>query len=116
MTKAIGDPVVRNALRRLDALLRARFGRDYVRLILFGSRARGDNATDSDADVAVVWRRPIEDRWRLKSRIIDEIYPIVVDTELYIQPWPVEQRELDHPERSENAALLRNILKEGLRV
>ncbi len=39
----IGDPVVRSALRELDRKLRARFGRKYLRLMLFGSRARGDN-------------------------------------------------------------------------
>jgi uncharacterized protein len=110
----IADPVVRDALQRLDLRLRERFGRDYVRLILFGSRARGDHAPDSDADVAVVMRIPIEDRWRLKSQIIDETYPILLDTGLYIQPWPVAQPELDDPGKAPNPALLRNVLKDGV--
>jgi hypothetical protein len=110
----IADPVVREALQRLHRRLRERFGRGYVRLILFGSRARGDNAPDSDADVAVVMRIPIEDRWRLKSQVIDETYPILLDTGLYIQPWPVAQPELDDPDKARNPALLRNVLKDGL--
>jgi uncharacterized protein len=74
---AIDDPFVRAALQRLDHRLRERFGAAYGGLILFGSRARGDHAPDGDADVAVVMRTPIENRWRLKSQIIDETYPIL---------------------------------------
>src|SRR6266446_1409190 len=51
MRTVIEDPVVRVALRELDRKLRERFGREYLRLILFGSRARGDSKPDSDADV-----------------------------------------------------------------
>ncbi len=50
MRTVIEDPVVRVALQELDRKLRERFGREYLRLILFGSRARGDSKPDSDAD------------------------------------------------------------------
>ena len=111
---ALGNEAVRAALRRLDRRLRARFGRNYVKLILFGSRARGDNKPDSDADVAVVLRGPIHDAWSLKRQIIEETYPILVETGLYIQPWPVEQRSLDDPANSSDPALLRNIIRDGV--
>ncbi len=112
----IGDPVVRTALGELDRRLRARFGDRYVRLILFGSRARGDNAPDSDADVAVVLRGRIADRWSVERQIIGETYPILLETGLYIESWPLEQGELDDPDRSSNPALLRNVLREGIRL
>jgi antitoxin ChpS len=112
----IGDPVVRTALGELDRKLRARFGDRYVRLILFGSRARGDNAPDSDADVAVVLRGRIADRWSVERQIIAETYPILLETGLYIESWPLEQSELDDPDRSSNPALLRNVLREGIRL
>jgi hypothetical protein len=112
----IDDPEVRSALRHLDRQLRARFGDDYLGLILFGSRARGDHAPDSDVDVAVVLRAPIRNRWRLKCQVIDDTYPILLDTGLYIQPWPVEQRELDAPDKSSNPPLLRNIINDGIAV
>jgi hypothetical protein len=112
----IGDPVVRAALSGLDRKLRARFGDRYVRLILFGSRARGDNAPDSDADVAVVLRGRIADRWSVERQIIGETYPILLETGLYIESWPLEQSELDNPDRSSNPALLRNVLREGIRL
>jgi predicted nucleotidyltransferase len=110
----IDDPLVRSVLRDLDCRLRRRFGRNYVGLILFGSRARGDNRPDSDADVAVILRGPIENCWSMKRQIIEDTYPILLDTGLYIQPWPIEKEELNDPERSSNPDLVRNILHEGI--
>ena len=109
-----GDPRVDAVLRQLNGRLRRRFGDDCVRLILFGSRARGDNAPDSDADVAVVFRNPVEDRWSRKRAIIGETYPLLLETGLYIQCWPISERDLQEPERAFNPGLLRNILREGI--
>ena len=112
--RAVGDPVVRSALREFDRKLRQRFGGKYIKLILFGSRARGDNAPESDADAAVILRGRIADRWSLKRLIIQDTYPILLETGLYIQPWPLEQGELDDPDKSSNPALVRNIVREGI--
>jgi antitoxin ChpS len=112
----IEDRIVRAALRTLDRKLRERFGRQYVRLILFGSRARGDYEPDSDADVALVFRGVVDNRWSLRRLIIQETYPILLETGLYIQAWPIEERELDDPGKSSNPALLRNVLREGVSV
>jgi predicted nucleotidyltransferase len=81
----IGDPVVRSALRELDRKLRARFGPKYLRLMLFGSRARGDDNPESDADVAVILRGRLTDRWSVKRLMIEDTYQILVETGLYIQ-------------------------------
>jgi antitoxin ChpS len=112
--RPMSDLAVRLALVELDHTLRARLGRSYRRLILLGSRARGDNDPDSDADVAIVMQERIRDRWALKRAIIRETYPILLETGLYIQAWPVEQGELDDPDKSSNPALLRNIVEEGI--
>jgi uncharacterized protein len=82
--RAITDPALESTLHRLDAQLRKKFGRKYIRLILFGSRARGDHQPDSDADVAVVLRGEIDNRWRLKQQVIEATYPILLETGLYI--------------------------------
>jgi hypothetical protein len=102
----IRDPVLRSMLRKLDRRLRKRLGRRYIKLMLFGSRARGD--------VAVVLRGRIADRWALKRLIIQETYPLLVETGLYIQPWPLEQGELDDPDKSANPAPLRNVVRQGI--
>ena len=110
----VSDPVVRSALRELDRKLRERFGRKYLKLILFGSRARGDNVVESDADVAVVLRGGITDRWSVKRRIIQVTYPILLETGLYIQAWPLEEGELDDPDESSNPTLLQNVVRDGI--
>ena len=61
--RTIRDPLVNLALRDLNRRLRARFGSEFDRLILFGSRARGDNAPVSDAYVEVIMRNRITNRW-----------------------------------------------------
>jgi len=111
----IGDPVLRSALGELDRKLRARFGRKYRRLMLFGSRARGDNNPESDADVAVILRGRLTDRWSVKRLMIEDTYPILLETGLYIQAWPLEEGELDDPDKSSNPALVRNVVRDGIR-
>lgn len=61
---AYADPV-------LDRLRRAvvdMYGNRLDRIILFGSRARGDNRPDSDYDVAVLLK-DLPDRWRELDRL-----------------------------------------------
>lgn len=114
--RAILDPALRSALRQLDAEFREKFGRKYVQLVLFGSRARGDHQPDSDADVAVVLHGEIDNRWQLKRQMIESTYPILLEAELYIQPWPIAEWELDDPDRSPNPDFVRNILRDGIPV
>jgi predicted nucleotidyltransferase len=71
--------------RQMVYIRSARFGRKYRRLMLFGSRARGDNDPESDADVAVILRGHIGDRWSVNRLIIEDTYPILLETGLYIQ-------------------------------
>jgi len=112
---AIGDRRVRQALCDLEQRLRARYGERFIRLILFGSRARGDDRPDSDADVAVVLRGPMVNRWAEKERIIDDTYAILLETGLYIQPWPIEDRALLDPDSAPNPELVRAIIRDGVR-
>ncbi|HZS81355.1 MAG TPA: nucleotidyltransferase domain-containing protein [Stellaceae bacterium] len=58
------DPV----LTRFRAALEELYGDRLERVVLFGSRARGDNRTDSDYDVAV-FIRELGDRWEEVDRI-----------------------------------------------
>jgi predicted nucleotidyltransferase len=110
----ISDPVVGSALRELGRKLSERFGRKYVKIMLFGSRARGDNHAESDADVAVVLRGRITNRWSLKRLIIQDTYLILLETGLYIQAWPLEEGELDDPDESSNPTLLWSVVRDGI--
>ncbi|MFZ3073130.1 MAG: nucleotidyltransferase domain-containing protein [Thermodesulfobacteriota bacterium] len=59
-------PELKNALRRL-------LGEKLVKLVLFGSMARGDYDSSSDIDIAIVVRGLSRE---LKSAILDEVAEI----------------------------------------
>lgn len=110
----IDDEVVRSALHELDRRLKQTFGPRYVKLILFGSRARRDHKPDSDADVAVVMRDRVEKWWPLTQEVLAETYEILLDTGLYIEPWLFEENVLEQPELASNPLLIRAILRDGM--
>jgi predicted nucleotidyltransferase len=60
------DPI----LKRFKAALDEVYGGRIERVVLFGSRARGDAHADSDYDVAVFFR-DLSDRWREMDRLAD---------------------------------------------
>src|SRR4051812_37466497 len=73
-TRLIDDPVLARFRRALDEM----HGSQLERVVLFGSRARGDARADSDYDVAV-FLKSLPDRWaeldrlaRLRVKMIDE--------------------------------------------
>jgi predicted nucleotidyltransferase len=57
------DPIIERLRRALDEL----YGGRIERVVLFGSRARGDASDDSDYDVAV-FLRDLTDRWQELDR------------------------------------------------
>lgn len=62
----LDDPVLRRFRAELDTI----YGDRLERVILFGSRARGDAGPESDYDVAV-FLRDVSDRWREIGRLAD---------------------------------------------
>jgi predicted nucleotidyltransferase len=60
------DPI----LRRFKAALHALYGDQIDRVVMFGSRARGDAREDSDYDVAI-FLKSLPDRWKELDRLAD---------------------------------------------
>jgi predicted nucleotidyltransferase len=71
------DPI----LRRICTSLRVIYGDRIERLVLFGSRARGDAHADSDYDIAV-FLKDLTDRWREFHRLADLRTEILAETAL----------------------------------
>ena len=97
------DPV----LLRFRNDVRAAYGARLKRLVLFGSRARGNHRTDSDYDVAV-FIDGYTSRWDeicALSRITTQYWSddIIVSA----KPFPTEAFEQDSP-------LMREIRKDGI--
>ncbi len=77
------DPV----LQRIRNLLRTMYGDRIERLVLFGSRARGDANEASDYDVAV-FLEDLTDRWREFHRLADLRTDILIETGAFLEAWP----------------------------
>ena len=91
----------------------ANFSRDVARLygaelkgvFLFGSRARGDQTPDSDADVAIILAGEAVDFWREKTKIGDIAYEYLLETGLYIQDFPFAEGEWTNPPKDRDLIL-----------
>ena len=82
-SQATADPII----VRLRAALNAAYGNRIERVVLFGSRARGDAQADSDYDVAV-FLRDMTDRWREMHRLAEIETDILYDTGASVHALP----------------------------
>ena len=69
----------RAALAALVDRLRQRYGDDLLRVVLFGSKARGDFDDESDLDVLIVVRMPDDNYWKHWNEIVDGTYDLELD-------------------------------------
>lgn len=71
----LADPVLHRLKKELESL----YGPRLKRVLLYGSRARGDHQPDSDYDVLVVLQPPI-DYWAEMKRLSGLSHEITWDT------------------------------------
>jgi predicted nucleotidyltransferase len=102
------NPVEDPVLRRFKAALDGIYGSQIERVVLFGSRARGDEHDDSDYDVAV-FLKSIEDRWSEFDRLADLGTKFLDETGAFFdaRPYPATAY-------AERTPLMREIRREGL--
>lgn len=106
------DRAVGAALGRFARHARARY--PVVAAYLYGSRARGDDARDSDVDVALILDEAGDDhRPALKRELADLAFDILLETGVYIQHVAIARRHWSRPETFSNPALIQNIRREG---
>jgi predicted nucleotidyltransferase len=77
------DPV----LTRFRAALDRVYGDRLERVVLFGSRARGDARADSDYDIAV-FLKDLRDRWPEVDRIASIAADIMDETGAFVHAMP----------------------------
>ncbi|MGH6868856.1 MAG: nucleotidyltransferase domain-containing protein [Methylocella sp.] len=83
VAKLAGDPI----LQRFRAAVSAIYGDRVARVVLFGSRARGDARPDSDYDVAV-FLRDMSDRFAEMNRLADLSTSLLDETGEFIHAMP----------------------------
>ena len=106
------DPRIARAMREFARGISIQY--PVQKVILFGSRARGTERSDSDADVAVLLRGPRGHFLDTKLDMVDVAYEVLLETEVHIQPMPIWEDEWEHPQSHSNPRLLQNIEREGI--
>ncbi len=123
MTKDLSSlsPLERRALAAYrDALLRDVPGQ-IRRLIVYGSRARGEAQSDADLDIAIVVAghdRRTPDGWRpapfsdpVWQAIVDTACDVSLDHDIYLSPVVLTEDRL-----TEESPLIRSIQAEGIEI
>jgi UTP:GlnB (protein PII) uridylyltransferase len=96
-------------LADLRAALEALYGDRLVRLVLYGSQARGDAHAESDVDVLVVLEGPVQPGREIR-RMSTSCFEVGLKHEAYISALPVSA-EAYH---SKPSAWLQNVRREGI--
>ena len=98
------DPI----LARFRAALDDMYGSQIERVVLFGSRARGNARPDSDYDVAV-FLSDMSDRFAELYRLADLSTDILSETGEFVHAMPYHSNAYD-----ERTPLMREIRREGV--
>jgi len=107
-------PQERDALDGFVAAVRAHYGPRLHDILVFGSRARGDNRDDSDIDLAIIFEDSDWDYWSRKFELLDMSWDAYIEANLDIEPWPVSKNVWDHPESHRNPRFIRAVQKDAI--
>ena len=105
------DPDTESAVRVFLARLPADLRLEYA--ILYGSRARGEDRPDSDADLAQILAEGEAD-WDLVGDLAELACDVYLERGILVQPVPISLRHWLHPERFPRPGFLRNVARDGI--
>jgi predicted nucleotidyltransferase len=100
---------VTEVLNEIRPRLDAAFGRRLKGVILFGSRARGEVAPDSDMDLMVLLEGPI-DLGKDLDAIVHALYPLQLEVDYAINAMPADIRDFE----AQKFGIYRNAKREGI--
>ncbi|MCI0395949.1 MAG: nucleotidyltransferase domain-containing protein [Chloroflexi bacterium] len=103
----------RSALVTLVARLQNWFGSDLLRVVLFGSKARGDFDNESDLDVLIVIRLSDNNYIRARQRIMDGTYDLELDYDVVFS-FLIEDEQGYARMQQWNLLINRNIEQDGI--
>lgn len=96
-------------LARVKSLLGGAFGPRLQGVVLYGSEARGEAAPDSDIDLLVLLKGPVDHRTDFRT-CIGVLYGLILELERPIHAKPVDADEY----RRGDTPLYRSALAEGI--
>jgi predicted nucleotidyltransferase len=98
------DPPLKRFRQKLESI----YGDRVERVVLFGSRARGEARRDSDYDVAV-FLRDFSNRWREMDRIVPLVTDILYEDDAFIHALPYRAGAY-----ADDTSLMAEIRREGV--
>ncbi len=101
-----------SVLSEVRLRLQAVFGLQLDRLILFGSRARGDAEPDSDIDVMIILKDPVDDGGVDRDRYMKVAADLSLEFDTVIIPFLTDA----HTYASSDFSIYRNIRREGVAI
>lgn len=102
-----------SALESFLAAVRSHYGDRLHDVVLFGSRARGDNRPDSDVDLAIILKDGDWSFWPEQTRLIDMSFNAFMEAGLDIQAWPIAESAWETPDQHHNPRLIRAARRDG---
>lgn len=91
---------IKEAIRSVD---------ETAEVILFGSRARGDNKQDSDWDILVLTDK--EDNYALLSKMTDKVYDIELEYEQAVSKIIIDRPRWD---KMSITGFYENVIRDGI--
>ncbi len=105
-------PNERAALDKYVARLREMYGDRLVRVVLFGSKARGDSDAESDLDVLVVLN---DGDWRFRDEVALAAYEPMIEQGVVLSPLVVDVADYAWWQEH-HAPIYHNIRAEGIEL
>ena len=103
---------VDNLLEKYIEEIRKIYGSSVVKIILFGSYARGDNNSESDIDIMILVNISDIEAKEYQKRLFDETYDFNMDNDVEINPM-THSEELFN-KWVDNYPFFNNIDREGV--
>jgi predicted nucleotidyltransferase len=85
---------------------------EIVKIILFGSVARGEDNIDSDIDILIITKN-MNDKIKIEDDIYSKVFNILLNTNEYLS---VKMRSINHYENHKDFPFYENIANEGILI
>ena len=108
---SLGQLAVRPIVERCRDTFRAHYKERLRYIVLYGSAARKEMTEESDIDLLVVLKQPL-DRFEEIGTVVSLLYPLQIESSHWISAKPVAVNDFEIG----RIMLYRNALKEGIVV